>query len=323
MYQDNIRKRVASLLAMEQLSESEIAEQFRLNRRTLTRWKKQPEFQELVQSFARAQRQQLESKGIAKLRGRIRVANKQWLDLTAFMERRGRDPRMRSVPGGRSGLLVRRTKVLRSGDNFGLLVDYRLDEKLLRTLRGLERWVSEQLGQWDQPDTDSAQRSDPDSSAARHFTGPQEKAALLIAQGSFSFQQVAESCHVDRRTLNRWRQSPEFQALIAEYRTRLAQSSNRYPITDKAHRLAAVNERWLRLKRVIDERGASPEYRRAPGGRTGFLRMERRVLPFTGGPLVTVDFPTDGALIRESLAHHAQVARELGQWDMGHKTRRR
>jgi hypothetical protein len=48
---------------------------------------------------------------------------------------RAADPEMQAVPGGKTGLLVRSTKGLGSGDNFTTVEEYEVDTALLKELR--------------------------------------------------------------------------------------------------------------------------------------------------------------------------------------------
>ena len=57
---------------------------------------------------------------------------------------------MKDVPGGKSGLLVRRFKSVGSGENCREVEEYSVDAPLLKEVRELERHVTEELGQFNE-----------------------------------------------------------------------------------------------------------------------------------------------------------------------------
>ncbi len=64
-----------------------------------------------------------------------------------ILEARAADPSMQGVPGGATGLLERRTRVL-AGQ---VAQEYRLDVALVREIRALLKQASMELGQWGLP----------------------------------------------------------------------------------------------------------------------------------------------------------------------------
>jgi hypothetical protein len=74
------------------------------------------------------------------------------------VEERAADASMATVPGGRTGLLVRQIKVLGTGPNQKLVPEYVVDTGLLlREIRATAQQAAEELGQW---------KSDADATAA-------------------------------------------------------------------------------------------------------------------------------------------------------------
>lgn len=55
---------------------------------------------------------------------------------------------MVGIPGGETGLLVRKYKNLGSGDNARTVEEYEVDTGLLAELRAHEKQAAEELGQW-------------------------------------------------------------------------------------------------------------------------------------------------------------------------------
>lgn len=148
----------ALLVAMDELNDDEIAAQVGTTRRTLTRWKSQPEFAALVDDHRRAWAEALRDQGIAAKAVRIAALDERWRALRRVVEERARDPAMAGVPGGDTGLIVATPVLLRVYKVAGgrlrptresrLVMDYRLDVGLLREMRELEKQAAMELGQW-------------------------------------------------------------------------------------------------------------------------------------------------------------------------------
>lgn len=67
--------------------------------------------------------------------------------LRQVVEERGAEPSMAQVPGGTSGLLVRKLKAVGSGFNQQIVSEYEADVALLRELREYKRQVAQELGE--------------------------------------------------------------------------------------------------------------------------------------------------------------------------------
>ncbi len=146
------------------------------------------------------------------------------------------------------------------------------------------------------------------------WSGQSEQAAQLIAAGDLSLTEIAERLEVDRRTLHRWRQAPEFASRVDQHIEEIRREIRRHGIGVVERRVTALDDRWRRLQRVMDERGAAPEMADVPGGSTGLL--VRRVKRIGAGPSVKTieEFAVDTRLLSELREHEKQAAQELGQW---------
>jgi hypothetical protein len=69
----------------------------------------------------------------------------------------------------------------------------------------------------------------------------------------------------------------------------------------------ALQDRWDKLRMVIAERAASPEYAKVPGGKTGLL------VKTLHGSQNTPVFKLDTGLLDQLLSHEQQAAQELSQ----------
>jgi hypothetical protein len=138
----------ARLLATDELTDAAIAKRVGVCRRTLYSWQKQPEFQARLAEL-RAELGEVASRyAVGHLARRIRWLNGRIRRMMRIIRERAKDPAMRGVPGGDTGLLVRRVKGLGSGENLRLVEEYHVDTALLKELREHEKQAAIELGQW-------------------------------------------------------------------------------------------------------------------------------------------------------------------------------
>src|SRR4051794_22257426 len=98
-----------------------------------------------------------------------------------------------------------------------------------------------------------------------------DEAAELLAVGELSYSEVAARLGIDGRTVFRWRQDPEFMARVAALRAGLCAAEFDYGVSLRLARVVALNDRWERLRKLVDDRAADPAMAGAPGGSTGLL----------------------------------------------------
>jgi HAMP domain-containing protein len=96
---------------------------------------------------------------------------------------------------------------------------------------------------------------------------------------------------------------------IAELRETLAAGTIALEIGNRNARVTALQSRWNRMRQVIDERAASPEFGDVPGGSTGLLCKT-----YVGKDADQPVYKLDTGLLAELRAHEQQAAQELGQW---------
>lgn len=146
------------------------------------------------------------------------------------------------------------------------------------------------------------------------WTKKREQAAALVADDQLADREIAQSIGVNKVTLERWKQHPSFRArvdaLVEDVRLALRAKG----ISDKANRVAALDDRWRRMQRVIDERAADESYADVPGWKTGLLVHQRKKIGHGEDSEVVDEFVVDVGLLRELRAHEEQAAKELGQW---------
>lgn len=138
----------ARLLAEDLFTDADIAKQVGVRRRTILRWKKLANFQELVTQYRQELDEQILQQGVARRAARIRRYNDRLRRMDKVIEQRAEAPEMAGVPGGDTGLLVRTFKSVGVGENNQLISEYAVDVGLLREMRELEKQAAQDLGQW-------------------------------------------------------------------------------------------------------------------------------------------------------------------------------
>jgi hypothetical protein len=157
--------------------------------------------------------------------------------------------------------------------------------------------------------------------ASFEWTEARVTASELLAARNLNHEEIAQRVGVARSTLWLWRKLPEFAARVDEITEAIRSETRRIVIADKERRLAALNDRWNRMRLVIEERANDPDHAKAPGGGTGLLvRTIKSVRDndATGdGPKMAdvEEFAVDTGLLRELREIEKQAAMELGQWD--------
>lgn len=142
------------------------------------------------------------------------------------------------------------------------------------------------------------------------WTAERERAAVLLAEDTLTDQQIATELNIGRTTLHRWKENVEFQARVADLVEQYRQAVAKLSISDKAHRVKALDGRWQKMNQVIEARAADPSMKDVPGGNTGLLV---RTYKSAGGALME-EYSVDTGLLREMRGHEEQAAKELGQW---------
>lgn len=101
----------------------------------------------------------------------------------------------------------------------------------------------------------------------------------------------------------------EVKARVLELKSILANRVIEAEIGIRNARVAALQDRWERMKRVILERAADPSFANIPGGSTGLLCRD-----FKGKDANQEIYRVDTGLLQAMCFHEKQAAQELGQW---------
>jgi hypothetical protein len=177
------QERAALLVALDQLTDVEIARQAGVTDRQLLRWKRQPLFaarvDELRAAFARA----VEGRGIADRQARVQELQGLFDRMKQVVEGRAED--MPDVPGGPSGLLVRQYKQVGRDD---FREEYPFDAALAREIRATLQQAAQELGQWTERRQVSLTVDELDAAIerelARMATGGEADAAGAVARAA-------------------------------------------------------------------------------------------------------------------------------------------
>jgi hypothetical protein len=148
---------------------------------------------------------------------------------------------------------------------------------------------------------------------AEQLSSKQMRYVALAAQGTMTDTAIGQAVGVGRATVTRWKLDPVIVAAVEVERERVLAAIRRKGIRDRENRLAAYDDRWNLLQRVIKERGDEPDMRDVPGGATGMLVRHYKL---SGGKEAQEreEYEVDTGLLSAMLALEKQAAQEAGQW---------
>lgn len=135
----------AHLMAEGRFTLCEIASRCEIDRRTLFRWRAQPNFAAKVLTMTEQMNEAAMERGITRRAYRINQLSNMESDLRRVEEERAADPSMADVPGGKTGLVVRRPVV---GGGKVLGYEYEVDHATISAILDIHAQVAKELGQW-------------------------------------------------------------------------------------------------------------------------------------------------------------------------------
>lgn len=151
------KKEIAAvLLAADDLSDEQIAQEVGVSRRTLANWKNLPEFQEqVVENVAEIQRRMMRH-AIAKRHKRLAVLDDLHVKLLQVVDERAAEYATlaesgsdETIPaGGTTGLMVRQLKQIGAGREAQVVEEFVVDVATVKAIQGLHEQAAKELGQW-------------------------------------------------------------------------------------------------------------------------------------------------------------------------------
>lgn len=150
--------------------------------------------------------------------------------------------------------------------------------------------------------------------SGKTLTAVQSRAAILVADDELTDEAISAELGITSRTLRNWKDRPVFQAAVAEHRARIAASISRFWVAKRRKRVKRLQELADAAISVIEQRAADPTLADVPGGTTGLMLRDVKVVG-TGEDAERVDmYRVDTALMAEIRNTLKQAAQEVGDW---------
>lgn len=142
----------------------------------------------------------------------------------------------------------------------------------------------------------------------------QQQAAILVAEDELPDEEIAAKVAVNRTTVHRWKGQPLFIEAVEAHKAKIADKLERYAIARRMDRMEALDDRWKRMKLVVDERAADSSLDAIPGGSSGLIIRQLKQIGAGKDAQVVEEYVVDTGLLRELREHEKQAAQEAGQW---------
>jgi len=137
------------------------------------------------------------------------------------------------------------------------------------------------------------------------------KAAVWYAEDELTETEIAKRLGLCRQAVMKWRRNPDFWAKVQEFATKITKGVEKYAISKKAKRIAALNFRWAEMHKILADRAVDMEG--IPGGATGMMVRRRKQLGAGDQCEKVEEYEFDAALLKEMRECEKQAALELGQ----------
>jgi hypothetical protein len=159
----------------------------------------------------------------------------------------------------------------------------------------------------------------------RHETFAQRIAAG--ASTADAYVAAGYSAKAKQQSGSRLLNDKRIRGRVNELRARISEKLQDASIREIDKRVTALQDRWDRMKRIIEARAADPSMQKVPGGDTGLLvrkikssggaYVAKTETEGEGGEISSVglieEYAVDTGLLREMREHELQAAKELGQ----------
>lgn len=138
------KEEAARLLAEDDLTDEEIARRAGITRRQLTTWKQDPSFRQAVNEHVALIRDQILSRGYARVEKRVQLLDTNLRRLEAIVEAQRENPDVRGHPGADTGLIFYKEIPTRTGK----AEEFFVHTALLAEERALLSDIAKHTGQW-------------------------------------------------------------------------------------------------------------------------------------------------------------------------------
>ena len=136
------------MLAEDELTDEEISQVVGVTRRTLCRWKEEPQFLDAIAEHTRRIEAGMLKLAIAKRHKRMETLNDLYAkSLQVVRERAEAYAGDADAHGGETGLLVRQEKIIGGGRNAQTTAEYVVDTGLVKQIESLMERASKEMGQ--------------------------------------------------------------------------------------------------------------------------------------------------------------------------------
>jgi Terminase small subunit len=137
-----------------------------------------------------------------------------------------------------------------------------------------------------------------------------EQFAMAIAKGVGLAEAYISAGYSEcgaKQSAARLLRNANIRSRVAQIQAELSVGTIALEISNRNARVRALQDRWDRMRQVIDQRAASPDFAKVPGGTTELLCRDLRCKDM---PVYKVD----SGCLAELRAHEQQAAQELSQW---------
>jgi len=141
------QEKAAILVAEDYQTDEQIAESIGITRKTLFVWKKKPGFAARVEEIAVLLSEQALKQGISRRERRLAVQNETHNKLLTVIAERAKDAELQTVPGGKTGLVIKTVKGIGKGEDFRVVEQYQTDTDTIKAILAIHEQTAKELGQ--------------------------------------------------------------------------------------------------------------------------------------------------------------------------------
>ena len=141
-----------------------------------------------------------------------------------------------------------------------------------------------------------------------------DRAAMLVARGGLPDAEIARQLGVSAPSIWKWKQREDFQRWVDDYLVDWRRELSQIGLASKEARLAFLSDRHARMTQLLEERANDPSLEGVPGGSTGLLTRQIKIIGTGQSAQIVFEYTFDAALVRELREHERQAAQELGEW---------